>query len=231
LGSILTWDRAIWTTPKNGSVVMEIQVQRSANRGVAFFLFVGAFLLFGLGIVAGVIVYSRTSLAPAISVLGVVLLLSAVLVVLAVVLLMWRTFFPQTFRVREGKIQWLHGNDVVGQIPIGNLTGLKVLRESPQNTGGGLAAAFAQKRIEEGKGLAFRIDDSDDKDTFWPASSRSHRFEFQVDTPWEITYQALHDALLPLLPKIAPPPAPLDPVAPPNLKPQPATEKNPFDFQ
>ncbi len=115
-------------------------------------------------------------------------------------LLLWCTLFPQTLRVCAGKIQWLHGNDVVGQIPLANVVAMKVLRESPQNMGGGLAAAFAQKRIEEGKGLAFRIGDAEDKDTFWPASSRAQRFELQLETPWEITYQALHDALLSLVP-------------------------------
>jgi hypothetical protein len=195
-------------------------------------LFVGAFVLFGLGLVVGGIVYSGSSLGTAALVFGVLFVLSLVLVALAVVLWIWRRLFPQTLRVCEGKIQWLQANEVVGQIPLTNVVAMKVLRESPQNVGSGLAAAFAQKRIEEGKGLAFRIDDDKDKDTFWPASSRPQRFELQVDTPWEITYQALHDALLPLLPKqsrnaVAPAP---DPVPPPSAPPKSVAEKNPFDF-
>jgi hypothetical protein len=212
-------------------VVVAFQVRRSANRGTAVLLFVGAFFLLGLGLVAGGIAYGSTSLATAALVFGLLFVLGFVLVALGVVLLMWRTLFPQTLRVHEGKIQWLHGNDLVGQIPLANVVALKVLRESPQNIGGGLAAAFAQKRIEEGKGLAFRIA-ADDKDTFWPANARARRFELRVETPWEITYQALHDALLPLVPKkpkdaVVPGP---DLMPPPVVPAEPAAEKNPFDF-
>jgi hypothetical protein len=207
------------------------QVQRSANRGTAIFLFVGAFFLLGLGLVVGGIVYGGSSLATAALVFSPFFVLGILLVALAAVLLMWSRLFPQTLRVHEGKIQWLHGTALVGQIPLANVVALKVLRESPQNVGGGLAAAFAQKRIEEGKGLAIRIAADDGKDTFWPANSRAHRFELQVETPWEITYQALHDALLPLVPK-KPKEAALEPdLMPPPVGPAgPVAEKNPFDF-
>ncbi|HZZ78374.1 MAG TPA: hypothetical protein VFE62_07635 [Gemmataceae bacterium] len=213
-------------------IVMDLQVKRSANRGTAILLFVGAFFLLVLGLVVGGLVYAQTSFWTAALVFGVLFVLSMVLVALAAVLLMWRILFPQTLRVCEGKIQWLHGNEVVGQIPVANVVAMKVLRESPQNMGGGLAAAFAQKRIEEGKGLAFRIEDADDKDTFWPAGSRPQRFELQMDTPWEMTYQALHDALLPLVPSksrgTAVPAS--DPRPSPTVPAKAVAEKNPFDF-
>jgi hypothetical protein len=211
---------------------VDFQVQRSANRGIALLLFVGTVLLFGLDIVTGGIAYAGSSLGMAALVFGVLFVLSIVLSAFAAVQLMWRTLFPQTLRVCEGKIQWLHANEVVGQIPLTNVVAMKMLRESPQNMAGGLAAAFAQTRIEEGKGLAFRINDDDDKDTFWPASSRLQRFELQVDTTWEITYQALHDALLPLVPsksRDAVAPA-ADLMLPPIMQAEPVAQKNPFDF-
>jgi hypothetical protein len=216
---------------------MDFQVQRSANRGVGLLLLGGAAVVLCLGVGAGAVVATQSSFAEAAAVVGVLLVPTLVLVGLAVALLCWRALFPRTLRVRDGRVQLLHGSEVVGQIPLANVEGLKVLREAVQNYGGGavggLGAALAQQRIADGNGLAFHVGDPEDRDTFWPARLRERRFEFHLDTPWEMTYQAIHDTLVPLVPgkpAKAPPPFPA-PGRDPSAAPGPPAGDNPFDFR
>jgi hypothetical protein len=211
---------------------MTFQVERSANRGIALLSFGVAAVIFVLGLVVGIIVSASSSLSVALPVFSVLFVLSLLMFGFGMLQIKWRTLYPQTLRIVDGKIQWLHGDEVVGQVPLANVFGLKVLREVIRAREGSPGAYFAQKRHEEGKGLILRISNPDDKDTFWPETLWPQRFELQIDTMWEITYQAIHDTLLPLIPNqprdISAPAANL--IQPPTAPPRPAAEKNPFDF-
>jgi hypothetical protein len=222
----------------NDEVAMDFQVQRSAYRGIGYGMLGSAVGLLCLVLVTEAIVYSRGSSFSQLAMIFAVLAVPCLILVgLGVAVLNWRRLFPKTLQLRQGKLQLLHGNELVGQIPLTNVVEIKVVRESVQNYGGGavggLAAAFALKRIAAGKGLTLHIDDPQDKDTFWPEALQNRSFEFSLNTEWEITYQEIHDRLLPLVPKRPQPAAP--PLVPPRLAgpsspPRPVVEDNPFDF-
>jgi hypothetical protein len=209
---------------------MSFQVQRSANRGIALLSFGVAGAIFVLGLVGGIIVSASASLSVGLPVFAVLFVLSLLMFGLGMLQIKWRTLYPQTLLIVDGKIQWLHGNEVVGQVPLSNVFSLKVLREVIRAREGTPGYYYAKKRHDEGNGLILRISDPDDKETFWPETSWPQRFELQIDTMWEITYQAIHNTLLPLIPEqpMEIPAANL--IQPPTAPPRPPTEKNPFDF-
>ncbi len=221
---------------------MQLRTQRKSERMLGIAFLCSSFLpIFGcvLAIVAG---FSAPSFGPMHFVaMGCCLVFFVLILALSAVYFFMPKLFPSVFQVNEGKIQYLKGSKVLGQIPLANVMSIEVLRpaDSAKHQSAGLDTAMAALAYAEGTGIAFIVHNEEDEDTFWPNELQMRRTKFKIEIRFDMSYQVIHDTIKPLLPNLVSNEKEfVDPSAeetPKKKKPKkadepPTGEDNPFNF-
>lgn len=112
--------------------------------------------------------------------------------------------FPSTFQVVDGKIQYVKGSNVLGQIPLVNVMSIEVLRpaDEAKHAEAGVGTAIAALAYAEGTGIAFIVHNEEDENTFWPNDLKMRHTKFKIEIRFDISYQVMHDTIKPLCPNL-----------------------------